>query len=172
MSDSAPEAGNEQIVAPRFCIAGLGNPGTRYEDTPHNLGFLVIHELAGRHQIRVTHREGMSLTGEGRIQNKEVVLVKPQTFMNNSGAGVNSILKARRFSNKDLIVVHDELDLFWTGLRIKKNGSAAGHNGVKSIIAVLKTDLFLRVRVGVRPQHEIGDAAVYLLAPFEREMKD
>ena len=82
------------------------------------------------------------------------------------------MLKYRNLTNRDLIVVYDELDLPWTALRIKKNGSAAGHNGVKSIIAALKTDVFTRVRVGIRPDHPIEDAAEYVLAPFEREMKD
>jgi PTH1 family peptidyl-tRNA hydrolase len=100
-----------------------------------------------------------------------VVLVKPQTFMNLSGAGIGPVLKYRNLTNHELIVVYDELDLPWTALRIKRNGSAAGHNGVKSIIAALKTDVFIRVRVGIRPDHPIHDAAEYVLAPFERSMK-
>ncbi len=101
-----------------------------------------------------------------------MVLVKPQTFMNHSGAGIGAVLKYRNLTNRDLIVVYDELDLPWTALRIKKNGSAAGHNGVKSIIAALKTDVFTRVRVGIRPDHPSRDAAEYVLAPLEREMKE
>jgi peptidyl-tRNA hydrolase, PTH1 family len=154
------------------CVVGLGNPGSRYEDTPHNIGFKVIDELSTRHFGRVSRNEGPVLTGACKIRNKDVVLAKPQTFMNNSGAGVSAILKSRTLTNSDLIVVHDELDLPWTALRIKRNGSAAGHNGIKSVIAALKTDVFTRVRVGIHPNHPIADAAAYVLAPFEREMKD
>lgn len=154
-----------------YCIAGLGNPGSRYETTPHNIGFWVVDELAKRHHISVAKRERGTLSGAGKIRNKDVVLVKPQTFMNNSGAGLSSVLNFRNLTNQDLIVVHDELDLPWTALRIKKNGSAAGHNGVKSVIAALKTEVFTRVRVGIRPDHEI-DAAEYVLAPMGRDMRE
>ncbi len=154
-----------------YCVVGLGNPGARYEDTPHNVGFLVVDELARRHAIRVVKNEGVAVTGSGRIANRAVVLVKPQTFMNNSGGGVSATLKARHLGNKDLIVVHDELDLMWSGLKIRKKGSAAGHNGVRSVIASVGTAFFTRVRIGVRPVHELDDPAVYLLAPWERELK-
>jgi peptidyl-tRNA hydrolase, PTH1 family len=155
-----------------WCVAGLGNPGVRYQATPHNLGFLVVDELAARHAIRISKTEGTAITGTGKIRDREVILVKPQTFMNNSGAGISPVLSYRNLTNREMIVVYDELDLPWTALRIKKNGSAAGHNGVKSIIAALKTDVFVRVRVGIRPNHPVIDAAQYVLAPFEREMKD
>ena len=154
------------------CIAGLGNPGTRYEATPHNFGFWVLDELGKRHSIRITKTEGAALTGAGKIRDRDVVLVKPRTFMNNSGAGINGVLQFRKLTHQDLIVVYDELDLPWTALRIKENGSAAGHNGVKSIIAALKTDVFVRVRVGIHPGHPVNDAAEYVLAPIEREMKE
>jgi len=155
-----------------YCVVGLGNPGIKYQDTPHNLGFRIVEELAKRHFIRISRNEGIALTGNGKIRDNDVLLVKPQTFMNNSGAGIRGVLKSRRMTNKDLIVVYDELDLPWTALRIKKAGSAAGHNGVKSIIAALKTDVFTRVRVGIRPRHPVDDAAAYVLAPFERELKE
>ena len=154
-----------------YCIAGLGNPGPRYEATPHNVGFWVLDELAKRHFIRISKNESGAFTGAGKIRNRDAILVKPQTFMNNSGLGLSAVLRSRNLSNQDLVVVHDEIDLPWTALRIRKNGSAAGHNGVKSIIAALKTDLFTRVRVGIRPNHEI-DAATYVLAPLERDMRE
>ncbi len=161
------------ISLPRLsCVVGLGNPGLKFQETPHNLGFRVVEEVANRHLIRVNRNEGIALTGGGKIRDRDVVLVKPQTFMNNSGAGIHAVLKARKLTNKDLIVVYDELDLPWTALRIKKSGSAAGHNGVKSIIAALKTDYFTRVRVGIRPSHPVDNAAAYVLAPFERELKE
>jgi PTH1 family peptidyl-tRNA hydrolase len=149
----------------------LGNPGSQYEATPHNIGFRVVDELARRCAVRITKTEGATLLASGRLQDRSVVLVKPQTFMNHSGNGIQPVLKYRNLTHRDLIVVYDELDLPWTGLRIKLSGSAAGHNGVKSIIAVLGTDVFTRVRVGIRPDHAIHDAAQYVLAPFEREMK-
>jgi PTH1 family peptidyl-tRNA hydrolase len=152
-----------------YCIAGLGNPGSRYESTPHNIGFLVIDELASRHHLRVSKMEGPALVGSGQIRNKNVVLVKPQTFMNLSGAAISPVLKYRNLTNRDLVAVHDELDLAWTALRIKKNGSAAGHNGVKSIIAALKTEVFTRVRIGIHPNHPI-EPIQYVLAPWEREL--
>ena len=158
-------------VEQAYCIAGLGNPGTRYAGTPHNLGFRVVDELAKRQGLHITKSEGASLTVSGRIQDKKVILVKPQTFMNNSGMGISSVLKPHNLTHRNLIVVYDELALPWTGLRIKLNGSAAGHNGVKSMIAALKTEVFTRVRVGIHPGHEI-EAVDYVLAPFERGMRD
>ena len=160
-----------QSINQTLCIAGLGNPGSRYEHTPHNLGFRVLDELAKRHSLRIIKTEGASLTGSGLLGDKKAVLVKPQTFMNNSGMGVSAVLKSHNLTHRNLIVVYDELALPWTGLRIKLTGSAAGHNGVKSIIAALKTEVFTRVRVGIHPGHEI-EAVDYVLAPFERGMRD
>ncbi len=148
-------------------IAGLGNPGIRYDWTPHNMGFLVVDELARRHNIRVGRSEHQAILGSGQIQAKPVLLVKPQTFMNLSGSAIAPILGYRNLTNHDLIVVYDELDLPWSSLRIKKSGSAAGHNGVKSTIAALKTDVFVRVRVGIHPGGPL-DAATYVLSPFAK----
>jgi peptidyl-tRNA hydrolase, PTH1 family len=170
--ESEVREGSMEPPVETYCIVGLGNPGSRYKETPHNIGFKVLDELAHRYAVRVSKSEGSAVTGAGKIRNKDVILVKPQTFMNDSGGAVSSILKSRTLTNTNLIVVHDELDLPWTALRIRKSGSAAGHNGVKSLIAVLKTDFFTRVRVGIHPNHPIEDAAVYVLAPFEREMRD
>ncbi len=136
------------------------------------MGFWVVDELADRHLIRITKNESGTLTGSGKIRNCDVILVKPQTFMNNSGVGISSVLKYRNLDPESLIVVHDELDLPWTALRIKSNGSAAGHNGVKSIIAALKTAVFTRVRVGIRPDDPVSDAAEYVLAPLGRDMRE
>jgi PTH1 family peptidyl-tRNA hydrolase len=161
-----------EAAVPSVCvIAGLGNPGIRYEDTPHNAGFWVVDELAKRHFIRIAKNESGTLTGSGKLRDRDVLLVKPQTFMNNSGVGISAVLRYRNLGPHNLIVVHDEFDLPWTALRIRTSSSAAGHNGVKSIIAALKTNVFTRVRVGVRPDHEVNDAADYLLAPLERQMR-
>jgi peptidyl-tRNA hydrolase, PTH1 family len=166
--------GEDEDVKPTFiyCIIGLGNPGLRYENTPHNIGFQVIEELARRHGIKVKVREGAAITGSGHFGDRQVVLVKPQTFMNDTGRAVASLMTARGLGRKDLVIVHDELDLPWTGLRIRKKGSAAGHNGVRSVIAAVGTELFTRVRVGIRPNHDLDDPAVYVLAPWERAMRD
>jgi peptidyl-tRNA hydrolase, PTH1 family len=170
-------AENESGEAPPYkpaelCIVGLGNPGIRFDNTPHNLGFQVIDELASRHSIRLLKNEGVARTGTGSIGNKTVALVKPRTFMNNSGRAVHAVLKARNLTTRNLILVHDELDLPWTGLRIKAKGSAAGHNGVKSIISAMKTDVFVRVRMGIRPNHPIEDAAEYVLTRFGQQIQD
>jgi peptidyl-tRNA hydrolase, PTH1 family len=170
MPDEALPDGS-QAVEQALCIAGLGNPGIRYAATPHNLGFRVLDELAKRHSLHVAKIEGASLTASGRIGDKKIFLLKPQTFMNNSGMGIGAFLKSHNLTHRNLIVVYDELDLPWTGLRIKLNGSAAGHNGVKSIIAALKTEVFTRVRMGIHPGREI-EAVEYVLAPFERGMRD
>jgi peptidyl-tRNA hydrolase, PTH1 family len=162
------EDGNEGSSL--VCIAGLGNPGSRFETTPHNVGFWVVDELAKRHNVRMK-AEGENLVGSGTIGNRGVLLVKPQTFMNLSGQGVMAALRFRKLGPGDLVVVYDELDLPWTALRIKVGGSPAGHNGVKSIIGSLKTDVFTRVRVGIRPNHPVSDAAKYVLSPLERELK-
>ena len=167
-SGTLPDGGEPEARA--YCIAGLGNPGTRYERTPHTAGFWVLDELGKRWDIRIAKHESETLTGSGRIRNKEAILVKPQTFMNHSGVGISAVLRYRKLTPQNLIVVYDELDLPWTALRIKANGSAAGHNGVKSIIGALKTDVFTRVRVGIRPNYPIRDAADYVLAPLEREL--
>ncbi len=163
--DAVEASGSEPI-----CIAGLGNPGSRYDRTPHNAGFWVVDELARRFGIPVTKEESGCSLGTGRASEKAVILVKPQTFMNRSGDGLSAVLRFRKLGSQNLIVVHDELDLPWTALRIKARGSAAGHNGVKSIIGALKTDVFVRVRVGIRPDHPIRDVSDYVLAPLEREL--
>lgn len=171
MGDETPSGGLSERV---FCIAGLGNPGSRYDLTPHNIGFLVVDELARRYQSTICKVESLALIGSGVVQIQDgitkVILVKPQTFMNLSGSAIGPVLKYRNLTNRNLIVVYDELDLPWTALRIKKGGSAAGHNGVKSIVAALKTDVFIRVRVGIDPDHPV-DAAAYVLAPWERELR-
>jgi len=155
-----------------YFIVGLGNPGLRYENTPHNIGFMVLDRLAERNGIRIRSNEGVTLTGTGKICGRDVVLAKPQTFMNRSGASAKAVMQNRRLSHKDLVLVYDDIDLPWTALRIKKKGSAGGHNGVKSVIAEMHTDWFARVRIGIRPDHEIEDTAQYVLAPFERALKE
>jgi len=151
-----------------FLVAGLGNPGEEYALTPHNLGFLVVDRLAGEHGIRVTRRDSRALTGMGEIGGHEVMLAKPQTFMNLSGASLGPLREKHGIEVGRLVVVYDELDLPWRALRIKPKGSAAGHNGMKSVMQVLKTNEIVRVRLGIHPGHPIRDGAEFVLAPFKR----
>ena len=151
-----------------FLVAGLGNPGEDYSLTPHNLGFLTVDRLAERHGIRVTRKDSKALTGLGEIDGQPVMLAKPQTFMNLSGTSLAPLMEKHSISIDRLVVVYDELDLDWTALRIKPKGSAAGHNGMKSLIAWLKTDEFARVRLGIHPGHPVKDGAEFVLSPFRR----
>lgn len=152
-------------------IVGLGNPGRKYEWTPHNLGFQVIDLLAGRWNIRVTRPEAKALIGLGRIGSEEVVLAKPQTYMNDSGQAVADLLERNEADSKELIVVSDEVAFPWGMIRIRERGSAGGHNGLKSVIGALGTDEFLRVRLGIRPKFPIPDLATYDLAPMGKDVR-
>jgi PTH1 family peptidyl-tRNA hydrolase len=151
-----------------FLVAGLGNPGVEYALTPHNLGFLTIDRLAERHGIRVTRRDSKALVGVGEIEGRPVMLAKPQTFMNLSGTSLAPLMEKHEIGTDSLIVVYDELDLAWTSVRIKPKGSAAGHKGMQSVIGGLGTNEFVRVRLGIHPDHPIGDGAEFVLAPFRR----
>ena len=156
-----------------FLVAGLGNPGEEYALSPHNLGFMVADRLAERHGIRITRRDSKALVGVGEIDGREVMLAKPQTFMNLSGTSLAPLMEKHGIELGQLVVVYDELDLPWRALRIKPKGSAAGHNGMKSAIQSLKTNEIVRVRLGIHPGHPIRDGAEYLLAPMKRsQMKE
>ena len=154
-----------------FLVAGLGNPGERYAFTPHNLGFLTIDRLAERHGIRVTRRDSKALVGVGEIEGRPVMLAKPQTFMNLSGTSLAPLMQKHEIGTDSLIVVYDELDLAWTSVRIKPKGSAAGHKGMQSVIGGLGTNEFVRVRLGIHPDHPIGDGAEFVLASFRRSQR-
>ena len=149
-------------------VAGLGNPGEEYALTPHNLGFLTVDRLAEQHGIRVTRKDSRALIGLGEIDGREVMLAKPQTYMNLSGTSLAPLMAKHMIGLEDLIVVYDELDLPWQTLRIKPKGSAAGHNGMKSLISSLNSSEFVRVRLGVHPGHPISSGVEYLLAPMKR----
>ncbi len=153
-----------------WLVVGLGNPGPEYETSPHNLGFLVLDEVAARNGIAVRSRESMSVVGRGEIAGSKVWLVKPQTYMNRSGAAVRALLEREELGPENLLLVHDELALPWTSLRIRPDGSSAGHNGVQSVIDSLGTDRFARVRIGVDPGHPLTDSKDYLLSPMRRSL--
>ena len=149
---------------------GLGNPGAEYEFTRHNLGFMAIDRLAESHAIRVGRKENMSLVGLGTIQGKAVALAKPQTYMNLSGPAVKGLLQRYELTPDRVVLVYDELDLPWTSLRIKPEGSAAGHKGAKSVLDSLGTHRIVRVRLGIHPGHPV-DGEKFVLAPFKRGQK-
>ena len=154
-----------------FLVVGLGNPGDEYAATPHNAGFMVVDRLAEMHSIRVNRKDSKALTGIGEIAGKPVMLAKPQTFMNLSGTSVAPLMEKHGFTLADLIVVWDELNLPWGGLKILKSGSAGGHNGAESVIGSLGTREFVRVRLGVHPGHPLSSGVEYLLAPVKRSQR-
>jgi peptidyl-tRNA hydrolase, PTH1 family len=149
-------------------IVGLGNPGSQYDWTPHNLGFMAIEAIAERARIRVTRPEAKSYVGLGQIAEHDVVLAKPQMFMNLSGGAVRLLLDRYECGPEDLIVLSDEAMLPWGMLRIRERGSAGGHNGLNSIIGSIGTSEFIRVRVGVQPEQPLGDMADYVLGVMRK----
>ncbi|MBI5585872.1 MAG: aminoacyl-tRNA hydrolase [Deltaproteobacteria bacterium] len=149
-----------------FLIAGLGNPGKAYQFTRHNLGFLILQDLAAQHQIPLTRKKFKSFYGQGEIEGQQVLLVLPQTYMNLSGEAVGNWVRYAHLPVDRLIIVHDDLDLLWGRLRIAAQGGAGGHKGVLSVIEHLKTRAFLRVRAGVGRPPERVTAEDYVLAPI------
>nr|Q01QR3.1 RecName: Full=Peptidyl-tRNA hydrolase; Short=PTH [Candidatus Solibacter usitatus Ellin6076] len=156
-----------------FLLAGLGNPGEQYALSPHNLGFLVVDRLAEQFGIRVTRKDSKALIGLGEIDGHQVMLAKPQTFMNLSGESLAPLMEKHQIEISNLVVIYDELDLPWGALKIKPKGSAAGHNGMKSVIQWFKTSEIVRVRLGIHPGHPIRSGAEFVLAPIKRsQMKE
>jgi PTH1 family peptidyl-tRNA hydrolase len=153
-------------------IVGLGNPGPEYEFTPHNMGFLAVDTLGGRAGIRVTRPESKSYVGLGTIAGTEVVLAKPQTMMNLSGAAVRMLLERYECKAAEMIVLSDEAALPWGMLRIRERGSAGGHNGLKSLIASVGSNEFIRVRLGVKPEYPLEDMAEYVLHTMRKPERE
>ena len=143
-------------------VVGLGNPGIEYQFTPHNLGFLTLDRLAHEWGVTIRNRQCQALTGRTNIAMHPVVLAKPETFMNLSGLAVRQLVERLGIRPEaDLLVIYDELDLPMGSIRIRERGRSAGHNGMKSIIAALGTEEFLRLRIGIAPEKKI-------LKPFRR----
>ena len=149
-------------------IVGLGNPGYEYHLTPHNLGFMAVDRLAEECGVDVSRRAGQALMARTELEKVEVVLAKPQTFMNLSGMAVARLLAQFGPPVQDLIVLVDDVELPLGTLRIRQRGSAGGHNGLKSIIGALQSDEFIRVRMGVRPERPVEDRVSYVLARFRK----
>ena len=153
-----------------FFIVGLGNPGAEYERTRHNLGFMLVDLLAREAGAQVKRRDCRALVGRAEIEGTRVELVKPQTYMNLSGETVACLLAKQEAKNgaQDLIVISDDLALPFGTIRLRRRGSAGGHNGLKSIIAATKTDEFIRLRIGIQPEHPVGDTKNFVLDEFSK----
>ena len=155
-------------------IVGLGNPGSDYEATRHNLGFMLVDKLAEAERIVVKRRECQSLVGQGEVEGVVTKLAKPQTYMNLSGVAVSCLLRKIESDApvadraKQLVVISDDLALPVGKIRIRERGSAGGHNGLKSIIAEIGTDEFIRLRIGIQPEHPISDAKRFVLDTLSR----
>jgi PTH1 family peptidyl-tRNA hydrolase len=153
-------------------IVGLGNPGAEYDFTRHNLGFMLVDLLAERAGCRVTRPEDQALVGRGRLAGVEVALAKPQTYMNLSGDSVRALASRYEAKPDDLVVGVDDVALPFGRIRVRAGGSAGGHNGLKSIAARLGTQEYPRVRMGIAPDHPVGDMARFVLQPFPRAARE
>ena len=150
-------------------LVGLGNPGIEYQFTPHNIGFLAIDRIAESCGVQVDNRHCKALTGRARIGNEEILLAKPETYMNLSGMSVLELSRKYEIDPaKDLIVIYDELDLPLGMIRVRARGSSAGHNGMQSIINAMQTEEIARIRIGVAPDDPGKGGARYILAPFRK----
>lgn len=154
-----------------YIIAGLGNPGKEYTGSRHNIGFATIAKLADKYNIDVTDSKFKGLYGKGMIEGEKVLLVEPLTYMNNSGECIREILDYFKESEENLIVVYDDIDLAPGKLRVRPQGSAGGHNGIKSIIKHLGNQNFKRVRIGVGAKPSGWDLADWVLGHFAGQDK-
>ncbi|HOQ37465.1 MAG TPA: aminoacyl-tRNA hydrolase [Acetivibrio sp.] len=154
-----------------FIIIGLGNPGKKYENTRHNVGFDTVELLSRRHGITITKLKHKALLGDGKISGKRVILVKPQTFMNLSGESVREILEWYKVPVKNIIIIYDDIDLPAGKLRLRPKGSAGTHNGMRSVIYQIESDEFPRIRIGVGGPPEGWELADYVLSKLSGEDK-
>ena len=152
-----------------YYIVGLGNPGLQYENTRHNVGFMTIDYLANKYDIDVRKSKFKSLYGQGEISGHKVMLIKPQTYMNNSGEAVREIRNFYKFDIDKLIVIYDDIDIDFGTIRIRKKGSAGIHNGMKSIIYQIQDDQFPRIKVSIGKKPEKWDLANFVLSGFSKE---
>lgn len=152
-----------------YAIIGLGNPGSKFEGTRHNIGFDMIDALAESYQIKVKQLKFKALCGEGMMQGEKVILVKPQTFMNLSGESVRELKRYYKLEDENMIVIYDDVSLDVGRIRIRPKGSDGGHNGMKSIIYQLNSNEFPRIRIGVGSRPPQLDLADYVLGHFTQE---
>ncbi|MBP6492406.1 MAG: aminoacyl-tRNA hydrolase [Clostridia bacterium] len=153
-----------------YIIVGLGNPGKKYENTKHNVGFITLDFLADKNDIKINKIKHKALVGEGTISGQKVLLVKPQTFMNLSGNSVKEVMDYYKVDIENLIVIYDDVDIPMGRLRVRKKGSAGTHNGMRSIIYDLQEDGFPRVRIGNGGDRKMSLAG-YVLGGFGKEEK-
>ena len=153
-----------------FLIVGLGNPGIQYENTRHNIGSNVIDNISKEYNIDINREKFKGMYGEGFIGNTKVILLKPTTYMNLSGESIREVVDFYKITNEQIIVIYDDISLDIGRLRLREKGSAGGHNGIKSIIAHLGTDIFPRIKVGVG-QPDV-DLVKYVLGKFTKEEMD
>src|SRR5665647_389936 len=152
-------------------IVGLGNPGPQYAETRHNIGFLLVDLLAEEYKLQF-RAKFQGLWTEGNVEGERILLLKPQTFMNLSGRSVRELTYFYKILGEDLLIVHDDMDLPLGKIRLRDQGSAGGHNGIKSILAELGTEKFCRLKLGVGRPPKDYDPARYVLSPFaEDEIK-
>jgi PTH1 family peptidyl-tRNA hydrolase len=149
-------------------IVGLGNPDPEYQWTPHNLGFMAVDELANRSGIRVERPEGKALVGKGKLAGEDVLLAKPQTYMNLSGISVRELLEKYELGPADLLVMWDEVQLPFGTIRIDRKGSGGTHNGANSVISAVGTQEFARIRLGCGPDHPLSSRKEFVLRPMKR----
>lgn len=153
-------------------IVGLGNPGKKYADNRHNIGFRCVNKLARVHGISLSQRGSQAQFGVGEIEGNKVILAKPRTFMNLSGRSTKLLMQRFQASTGDFLIIHDDLDLTLGKLRLYSGGGSGGHKGLESIITELGSRDFTRIRVGIgRPLEEDRDAAEYVLSNFSAEEK-
>ena len=155
-----------------YLVIGLGNPGKRYEATRHNIGFMVLEKLAGRLEIALKQKSFDALWGKGTIHGKNILLAKPQTFMNLSGTATRQLQSFFKTDISNLIVIHDDLDLPFGSVRLKAGGGTAGHKGLASIESNLGTSGFMRVRLGIGKPVDKSRIEGYVLEPFGKEEKN
>lgn len=154
-----------------YIIAGLGNPGRRYENTRHNLGFITLDLLAEKNGIKTNKIKHKALVGEGMISGQKVLLVKPQTYMNLSGESIREVMDFYKSDVENLIVIYDDIDLPAGQLRIRKKGSAGTHNGMRSVIYNIQSDMFPRVRIGIGIDRKTG-LIKHVTGGFKKEEKE
>lgn len=154
-------------------VVGLGNPGDKYFHTRHNAGFLALDYISQKANARIDRSKFKALVGEANIANKRVLLMKPQTFMNNSGEAVAEAAKFYKIAPENIIVIFDDISLGVGRIRVRRDGSAGGHNGMKSIIACIGSDKFPRIKIGVgQKPHPDYDLADWVLSEFRKEDKE
>ncbi|AYD41286.1 aminoacyl-tRNA hydrolase [Clostridium fermenticellae] len=150
-----------------FLIVGLGNIGSRYTHTRHNVGFDVVDLMSNRYNISINREKFKGMYGEGKINNEKVVLLKPGTYMNLSGESVIEVVNFYKIPSKNVIVIHDDIDLSIGRMRIRNHGSAGGHNGIKNVIYNLNTEMFSRIRIGIGQPEQ--DLISHVLGKFSKE---